>query len=660
MSEPLYAVVFDGTIDPSRDVREVKENLAALFKKDVSGIAHLFSGKPVTLKKNLDAATAEKYKKILAKAGATCRIVTEGPVMQVINLVETGTSAVFPALKFPSLSSTYGGISLNRMDVESVPISDLILLSVFTEATGKGDRLVLFIKKSPRPFITDVARIRFKEFPGVVSLTVPESLKNFIHFLYEQNNRLAVDTYTHAFLTGADRMAVIRNVEHHINSLGRSLAANQAEATPAADSGVTTAPETEKTPVVTPPSVPGQPSRQVDIIRSADAEKISNPPPPPPPPSSFPGQKSRQVDIIQPAGSENIPASPPSVSTPTQDRPAAVPPVISSSQAIETNNAGTAEQYFQEGQVLLVAEDGFLAAIGKFEKCIELEPDHWKAHHAIAAAFVDVMDSEGSGYSPTEKKTKALFHAQKAVEHGGSGERDVVKTLAAALAENGSVEQGLLALEEAYDRIRDKAIKENLEKDIDDFRLKHDLFRLWQFFDGRGNMVFESTDIHLIKKRLIDGGLNLETFCRKNRVGAHKRIEDLLAREEAEIEVMVWPVMFHLKNGAMIGAGITGGLTGLFFVGKFLIYYVKALPGAFAEWIHMGLQNIVAFVAAIILLGIPSLVLALIILGIVIAVIAGGTGLAGAIPGAVVGGLIGLVVGIIRAPFIPKVGSGSS
>jgi len=223
---------------------------------------------------------------------------------------------------------------------------------------------------------------------------------------------------------------------------------------------------------------------------------------------------------------------------------------------------------------------------------------------------------------------------------------------------NGSVERGLLTLEDAYGKSRDQKVRKTIENDIEEFRLEHDLGRLWQFFDRRGEMIFESTDIEQIRNKLIDGSLAYYLFCQKNRIGERKSIEALLAPEEPSIEIMISPIMFHVKNGAMIGGAITGGLTALWFVGKFLIYYCKALPGAFSDWIHIGLQNIVAFVAAIILLGLPSLFIALIILGLVIVVIGGVTGLIGAVPGAVAGGIIGFVVSVVRMPFIPKIGPG--
>lgn len=70
-----YNVVFSGEIAPGRELDAVKANVAALYKTPVEKCAHLFSGRPVTIKGDLDAPTAQKYKTAFEKTGAVCRIV---------------------------------------------------------------------------------------------------------------------------------------------------------------------------------------------------------------------------------------------------------------------------------------------------------------------------------------------------------------------------------------------------------------------------------------------------------------------------------------------------------------------------------------------------------------------------------------------------------
>jgi len=48
--------------------------VAAIFKADEAKLAQLFSGKRIVIKKNIDQATASKYKKALNNAGAECEV----------------------------------------------------------------------------------------------------------------------------------------------------------------------------------------------------------------------------------------------------------------------------------------------------------------------------------------------------------------------------------------------------------------------------------------------------------------------------------------------------------------------------------------------------------------------------------------------------------
>lgn len=73
MSE-TFSVIFRGDILPGHTLPDVKARMAQLFKLDDAKLAAVFSGKPVALKKDCDAATAEKMKAVLTKAGAEVEI----------------------------------------------------------------------------------------------------------------------------------------------------------------------------------------------------------------------------------------------------------------------------------------------------------------------------------------------------------------------------------------------------------------------------------------------------------------------------------------------------------------------------------------------------------------------------------------------------------
>jgi len=77
-----FNVVFNGKTKPNNYIGDVKQRLAAILKLDVSGITRLFERSPVIIKRNVDAAIAEKYNRAFEEAGAECIIEPVGEVTQ--------------------------------------------------------------------------------------------------------------------------------------------------------------------------------------------------------------------------------------------------------------------------------------------------------------------------------------------------------------------------------------------------------------------------------------------------------------------------------------------------------------------------------------------------------------------------------------------------
>ena len=73
-----YRVIFEGRLMPGKDEAMVRERIRSALKVDDQGLARLFSGVPVAVRKHTDLATAEKYKQVFAAAGAVCEIRKEG------------------------------------------------------------------------------------------------------------------------------------------------------------------------------------------------------------------------------------------------------------------------------------------------------------------------------------------------------------------------------------------------------------------------------------------------------------------------------------------------------------------------------------------------------------------------------------------------------
>lgn len=74
MSAPEFDIIFRGDIVFGHQLAEVKAKLQQLFKADAAKVDALFTGRPVPLKRNLDEATANKYRDALIKAGAMVEV----------------------------------------------------------------------------------------------------------------------------------------------------------------------------------------------------------------------------------------------------------------------------------------------------------------------------------------------------------------------------------------------------------------------------------------------------------------------------------------------------------------------------------------------------------------------------------------------------------
>jgi uncharacterized membrane protein YhaH (DUF805 family) len=77
MSENRFKIVFDGTLLPGVDITTAKLNLAALYKSEVAAVERLFSGQPVTLKRELSQSDAQTYLQALKNTGIDARIESE-------------------------------------------------------------------------------------------------------------------------------------------------------------------------------------------------------------------------------------------------------------------------------------------------------------------------------------------------------------------------------------------------------------------------------------------------------------------------------------------------------------------------------------------------------------------------------------------------------
>lgn len=95
MMDGKYDVIFRGQIVKSFEMAVVQDNLVKLFKSSPEAVERLFGGKEVTIRKNLDYASAMKYQSALKQSGALALInqVVDSPVEE----IATAESSAQPA-----------------------------------------------------------------------------------------------------------------------------------------------------------------------------------------------------------------------------------------------------------------------------------------------------------------------------------------------------------------------------------------------------------------------------------------------------------------------------------------------------------------------------------------------------------------------------------
>ena len=79
-----YDVILEKGCRPGVDPGQVKANLAKLFNLRSGRIDILFEKLPAVIKKELDQASAQKYRKAIENAGAVCSIrpLSSAPVVR--------------------------------------------------------------------------------------------------------------------------------------------------------------------------------------------------------------------------------------------------------------------------------------------------------------------------------------------------------------------------------------------------------------------------------------------------------------------------------------------------------------------------------------------------------------------------------------------------
>ena len=124
MSEELFEVAFSGQISEGANVDEVKAKVGKMFSADTTKLEQLFSGKRIVIKKNIDQATANKYKTALNRAGAKCEVKSSAAVPAAAVAAEsTATPAPADTPVSPEYEATGGGEIMPPPQVDPLGIS---------------------------------------------------------------------------------------------------------------------------------------------------------------------------------------------------------------------------------------------------------------------------------------------------------------------------------------------------------------------------------------------------------------------------------------------------------------------------------------------------------------------------------------------------------
>lgn len=115
MSDQLFEVAFSGQVSDGQNPDEVRAKVGKMFNADEAKLEQLFSGKRIVIKKNIDQATAAKYKTALNRAGAECEVKPVGgnaPASAAAAPEPAATpspDAAAPAASAPTSESRYEG-----------------------------------------------------------------------------------------------------------------------------------------------------------------------------------------------------------------------------------------------------------------------------------------------------------------------------------------------------------------------------------------------------------------------------------------------------------------------------------------------------------------------------------------------------------------------
>lgn len=195
-------------------------------------------------------------------------------------------------------------------------------------------------------------------------------------------------------------------------------------------------------------------------------------------------------------------------------------------------------------------------AHAKLEGYIQTHENSSVAHRLMGRVYL-------FGGQDLRDEAKALEHVKRAYEAGGANDDAVLETLAQALGANGEADHGLRFLERLHLRADDAAIKRHYADLITSYRQRYRVKNVWEFVDGFGDVILESTNVGEIVKSIENGTIPQDAQCRKNRTGALLDMKDSIAKEIPEVGALFGGKAKSGKSGGklqLVDIGIGAGV----------------------------------------------------------------------------------------------------
>lgn len=220
----MFQVVLSGDLARGAQLEDVKHKMAALFKMAAPSVDAMFRKKNQVVKKNIDQATADKYRRAIEKTGAICRVEPMAPSVVARKPVETveepesaghsGPKVVPVQLMFKGeerftpesasrLSGAPGGLDFNAPGFNRVTFDQLNAMAAFTAIDSGTNRLLLFVSTRQRPFMWDIATIAYTDFPIQPLANPLATFRNFLHLMCRKQPAIILEEITFDFLSGS-------------------------------------------------------------------------------------------------------------------------------------------------------------------------------------------------------------------------------------------------------------------------------------------------------------------------------------------------------------------------------------------------------------------------------------------------------------------------